>query len=108
VDLLPTVGTGPSAVRDLPPSRPTRADAPELPFFVRTRVRSGAFDGPGTNVLRVQSRRMRVKRRRRAEENAQKVPVTIVFPLVFCILPCLFIAVIGPVGITMLQNLRVP
>ncbi|MDQ1294801.1 MAG: tight adherence protein [Actinomycetota bacterium] len=108
MDLLPTVGTGPFTVRNLPPSRPTRTDAPELLFFVRPRVLSGAFDGPGENVLRVESRRMRVRRRRRAEEDAQKVPATMVFPLVFCILPCLFIAVIGPAGITMLQNLRVP
>ena len=47
-------------------------------------------------VLRVQSGEMRVKRRQRAETKAQQVPVKITVPLIFCILPALFIAVMGP------------
>jgi tight adherence protein C len=52
----------------------------------------------------VQSAEIRLKRRQRAEEQAQKVPVKIMIPLVLFILPCLFIAVIGPAIIRMMST----
>ena len=67
-------------------------------------VQADAFGIPIGQVLRVQSNEMRVKRRQRAEEKAQKVPVKILFPLMFCILPTLFIAVIGPGVISMMDS----
>jgi tight adherence protein C len=51
---------------------------------------------PIAGVLREQAAQMRMRRRQRAEEQARKVPVKIVVPLVLCILPSLFIVVIGP------------
>jgi tight adherence protein C len=59
-------------------------------------VQADAFGIPVGQVLRVQSEEIRLKRRQRAEEQAQKVPVKMMIPLVLFILPCLFIAVIGP------------
>jgi tight adherence protein C len=81
-----------------------RTHIPELRSFVTAMVQADAFGIPIGQVLRVQSNEMRVKRRQRAEEKAQKVPVKILFPLMFCILPTLFIAVIGPGVITMVQS----
>ena len=81
-----------------------RTHIPELKSFVTAMVQADAFGIPIANVLRVQSSEMRVKRRQRAEEKAQKVPVKILFPLMFCILPTLFIVVMGPGVITMMNS----
>ena len=77
-----------------------RSDVEELRSFVTAMVQADAFGIPIANVLRIQAKEMRVKRSQRAEEMAQKVPVKILFPLIFCILPVLFIVVLGPAAIT--------
>jgi tight adherence protein C len=73
-----------------------RNSLPDLRSFTSAMVQADAFGIPVGQVLRVQSNEIRTKRRQRAEEQAQKVPVKIMIPLVMFILPCLFIAVIGP------------
>jgi tight adherence protein C len=83
-----------------------RSDVPELQSFVGAMVQADAFGIPIASVLRVQAKDMRVKRSQRAEEQAQRVPIKILLPLVFCILPCLFIIIMGPAVILILQNLR--
>ena len=82
-----------------------RTSVPELQTFVSAMVQADAFGIPIAQVLRVQSSEMRVKRRQRAEQKAQQVPVKITVPLIFCILPCLFIAVMGPAVIGIMNNL---
>lgn len=81
-----------------------RTNLPELRSFVSALVQADAFGIPIGQVLRVQSSEMRVKRRQRAEEKAQQVPVKITIPLIFCILPCLFLAVMGPAAINIMAN----
>ncbi|MCW2787450.1 MAG: type secretion system family protein [Marmoricola sp.] len=83
-----------------------RTNLPDLRAFVSAMVQADAFGIPVGQVLRVQSSEIRVKRRQWAEELAQKVPVKILIPLIFCILPCLFIAVLGPAGISIMDNFR--
>ncbi len=81
-----------------------RTDVEELRSFLLATVQADGYGIPLARVLRVQSREMRVKRSQRAEERAQKVPVKILLPLIFCILPALFIVVMGPAALTVMNN----
>lgn len=81
-----------------------RTDVPELNAFVLSMIQADLFGVSISNVLRAQSKELRVKRRQRAEEIAQKIPVKIIFPVIFCILPSLFVVVMGPGIIRFLQT----
>jgi tight adherence protein C len=81
-----------------------RTEVDDLKSFVTAMVQADSFGIPIANVLRIQSSEIRTKRRQRAEEQAQKVPVKITIPLIFCILPCLFVAVMGPAALHILDS----
>jgi tight adherence protein C len=78
-----------------------RTSLPDLKSFCLAMVQADSLGIPIARVLRIQSHEMRTKRRQRAEEAAQKVPVKILFPVIFFILPTIFIVVIGPVFLSM-------
>ena len=80
-----------------------RTDLPELRQFVTAVRQAERYGLPIANVLRLQSTELREKRRQAAEERAMKIPVKVLFPLLFCILPTLFIVVIGPGVIRMMD-----
>jgi tight adherence protein C len=73
-----------------------RTNIAELRSFVQAVVQADTYGIAISRVLRVQAKVMRVKRRQRAEEKALKLPVMILFPLLFFIFPVLFIAILGP------------
>jgi tight adherence protein C len=73
-----------------------RTNIAELRSFCAIVVQATELGVPIANVLREQAKEMRVRRRQRAEEMAQKVPVKILFPLIFCLFPAVFIVVLGP------------
>lgn len=76
-----------------------RTDLDELRSFLLAMLQAEAFGVAIARVLRVQADEMRVKRRQRAQEKAFGAPVKLVFPLVFCIFPSLFIILLGPAAI---------
>jgi tight adherence protein C len=80
-----------------------RTNVTELRSFCAIVVQATELGVPIANVLREQAREMRIRRRQRAEELAQKVPVKILFPLIFCLFPAVFIVVLGPGMINILD-----
>jgi tight adherence protein C len=80
-----------------------RTSVPDLRSFTTAMVQADKFGIPIAEVLRIQAREMRLKRRQRAEEMAQKVPVKILFPLIFCIMPTLMVVILGPAIIQLLD-----
>jgi tight adherence protein C len=73
-----------------------RTNVPELQGFVLSMIQADLFGVSIANVLRAQAQELRHKRRQRAEEIAQKIPVKLLFPMIFMVLPALFVIVLGP------------
>lgn len=73
-----------------------RVGVPDLRRFVRAIIQAEQHGISIARVLDTQAAEMRMKRRMRAEETAMKIPVKVIFPLFFCILPALIIVVMGP------------
>ncbi len=73
-----------------------RADVPEVRTFVQAIVHAQATGVPLGQVLRTQANEIRLKKRQRAEEAAQKAPVKVLLVMIFFIMPALFLTLLGP------------
>lgn len=81
-----------------------RLEVPDLTTFLTALVQAETLGLPIANVLRVQSERLREKRAQRARETAQKAPVKMIFPLVFCIFPAIFFVILGPAALKIMDS----
>src|SRR3954452_19585976 len=91
------------ALRDIVP----RTEVQALTNFVGAIIQAEQLGVSISKVLQVQSEQLRIERRQRAEEMAAKAPIKMLFPLVGCIFPSLFIVILGPAIILIMQNLAV-
>ncbi|WP_175272112.1 type II secretion system F family protein [Prescottella equi] len=83
-----------------------RTNAPSLRRFLRAVIQADEYGVAIADVLRTQAGEMRLKRRQRAEEKAMQLPVKVIFPLLLCIMPTLFIVLLGPVVMGMIDTFR--
>jgi tight adherence protein C len=82
-----------------------RTGVPDLSSFINAVIQAESMGTSIATVLRVQAETMRTKRRQRAEQQAQAAPIKMMFPLVLCIFPTLFIVILGPGGIQIYEQL---
>lgn len=83
-----------------------RTGVEDLKVFITAVVHASRLGGSITNTLRIQADSMRVRRRQRAQEQAMKAPVKLVIPLVFFIFPALFVVILGPAMLSVMQQLK--
>jgi tight adherence protein C len=82
-----------------------RTTVAELRTLVSALVQAADLGMPVADVLREQAKEMRLRRRMRAEEKAQQVPVKILFPLIGCLFPALFVIIMGPGAISIMHSM---
>jgi tight adherence protein C len=85
----------------------TRADAQPVTNFIGAIVQAEQLGVPIAKVLQIQSQQLRVERRQRAEEAAAKAPVKMLFPMVGCIFPTIFIVILGPAIVTVVRGVGI-
>ncbi|HEY7467502.1 MAG TPA: type II secretion system F family protein, partial [Dehalococcoidia bacterium] len=81
-----------------------RVGLADLTTFINAVVQAESMGTSIAAVLRVQADQMRMKRRQRAEQQAQAAPIKMMFPLVMFIFPTMFIVILGPAGIQIYEQ----
>ncbi len=81
-----------------------RADAQPISNFIGAIVQAEQLGVPIAKVLQIQSQQLRIERRQRAQEAAAKAPVKMLFPMVGCIFPTIFIVILGPAIVTVMKG----
>lgn len=77
---------------------------PDMTSFVAAIIQATSFGVSLAKVLRIQAEQMRIRRRQRAEKKAQEAPIKMLFPLAFLIFPALFIVLLGPAALLVMES----
>jgi tight adherence protein C len=85
----------------------TRADSQPVNNFIGAIIQAEQLGVPIAKVLQIQSNQLRIERRQRAEEAAAKAPVKMLFPMVGCIFPTIFIVILGPAIVTVMGGVGI-
>jgi tight adherence protein C len=85
----------------------TRCDVQPVTNFIGAIVQAEQLGVPIAKVLQIQSQQLRIERRQRAEEAAAKAPVKMLFPMVGCIFPTIFIVILGPAIVTVVRGVGI-
>lgn len=83
-----------------------RTGVDDLNSFITAVIQAEQLGSNIANMLRIQSRTMRQKRKQRAEEKSMKLPVKMIFPLLFFMFPAIFIVILGPAALSAMDSLR--
>lgn len=83
-----------------------RTGVEDLNSFITAVIQAEQLGSNIANMLRIQSRTMRQKRKQRAEEKSMKLPVKMIFPLLFFMFPAIFIVVLGPAVLNAMDSLQ--
>lgn len=81
-----------------------RLDIQDFTTFIGAIIQADQFGVGIAQVLRIQSEQIRLKRKQRAQERAMKVPVKMLIPMVVFIFPTLFVVLLGPVVIKLIEQ----
>jgi tight adherence protein C len=73
-----------------------RVNVDDLNVFIASIVQADQLGVSISQVLRVQSKQMRMRRRQRAEEKAHKAPIKMLFPMILLIFPAMYVVILGP------------
>ena len=85
----------------------TRSEARPIANFIGAIVQAEQLGVPIAKVLQIQSQQLRIERRQRAEEAAAKAPIKMLFPMVGCIFPTIFIVILGPAVVTVVRGVGI-
>lgn len=80
-----------------------RSELPELRSFISALIQADQLGTPIAGVLRVQAGQIRMARRQRIEEEAMKIPIKLLFPMIIFVFPAIFAVLLGPAVISYLE-----
>ena len=81
-----------------------RMGVPDMTSFVAALIQADQLGVSMAKVLRIQSDQMRMRRRQRAEKKAHEAPIKMLIPMVFLIFPAIYIVLLGPAGLQIIQQ----